>query len=165
MRRGFIYLMAVLDWFSRYVVAWRTSATLKADFCYEALEEALNGGRPEVFNTDQGSQFTSGGWTGRLAAAQVKISMDGRGRCFDNIFVERLWRSVKYEEVYLKDYGDRAEADRSLAGYFEFYNHERIHQGLDWRTPAEVHYGPEAANSGAQGASLAAGATADWGAA
>lgn len=140
MARGFVYLVAVMDWFSRYVLAWRTSVTLEADFCLAALEQALGAARPEIFNTDQGTQFTSRDWTGRLEAARVKISMDGRGRCFDNIFIERLWRSVKYEEVYLRDYASRAETDRGLGNYFEFYNGERLHQGLDYRTPAEVHY-------------------------
>ena len=136
---GFVYLVAVMDWFSRYVLAWRTSITLEAEFCLEALEDALVAAKPEIFNTDQGTQFTSRDWTGRLEAADVAISMDGRGRCFDNIFIERLWRSVKYEEVYLKDYASRAEADRGLGEYFKFYNGERLHQGLDYRTPAEVH--------------------------
>ncbi len=139
MLKGFLYLVAVMDWFSRYVLAWRTSITLEADFCLAALEQALGVAKPEIFNTDQGTQFTSRDWTGRLEEAEVKISMDGRGRCFDNIFIERLWRSVKYEEVYLKDYASRAEADRGLENYFEFYNGERLHQALDYRTPAEVH--------------------------
>lgn len=139
MLRGFVYLVAVMDWFSRYVLAWRTSVTLEAEFCLAALEEALGAARPEIFNTDQGVQFTSHDWTGRLEAAEVKISMDGRGRCFDNIFIERLWRTVKYEEVYLKDYASRTEVDRGLKNFFQFYNGERIHQGLDYRTPAEVY--------------------------
>lgn len=140
LRRGFVYLMAVMDWFSRYVLAWQTSITLEADFCLDALDEAMKLVRPEVFNTDQGTQFTSRDWTSKLESAGVKVSMDGRGRCFDNIFIERLWRSVKYEEVYLKDYASRAEADRELGKYFEFYNGERLHQSLGYRTPEEIHF-------------------------
>ena len=135
LRHGFLYLVAVLDWFSRYVLAWRLSNTLTGTFCLEALEEALAGGKPEIFNTDQGSQFTAAAFTGRLETAGVAISMDGRGRALDNVFVERLWRSVKYEEVYLKDYGDGWEAEASLARYFRFYCDERVHQALDYRTP------------------------------
>jgi len=133
--------MAVLDWFSRYVVSWSLSTTLEAWFCVQALRAALRTGRPEIFNTDQGSQFTGGEWLGELRQAGISISMDGRGRAFDNIFTERLWRSVKYEEVYPKDYGDVDEARRSLAAYFALYNRRRLHQALDYRTPAEVHFG------------------------
>jgi len=139
--RGFVYLVAILDWFSRYVLAWELSLTLDARFCLEALERALGRGRPEMFNSDQGSQFTSEAFTGRLETAGVAISMDGRGRCFDNIFVERLWRSVKYEEVYLHDYRDVWEATEQLGSYFVFYNEERPHQALGWRTPAQVYFG------------------------
>lgn len=139
LRQGFLYLVAVLDWYSRYVLAWRLSNTLSGTFCLEALDEALSAGRPEIFNTDQGSQFTATAFTARLEQAGVAISMDGRGRALDNVFVERLWRSVKYEEVYLKDYGDGWEAEASLARYFRFYCDVRLHQALDYRTPAEVY--------------------------
>jgi putative transposase len=139
LRHGFLYLVAVLDWYSRYVLAWRLSNTLTGTFCLEALEAALAQGQPEIFNTDQGSQFTATAFTGRLETAGVSISMDGRGRALDNVFVERLWRSVKYEEVYLKDYGDGWEAEASLTQYFRFYCDERVHQALDYRTPAEVY--------------------------
>ena len=141
MRRGFLYLVAVLDWYSRYVLAWALSNTLEALFCVEALDQALVIGRPEIFNTDQGAQFTGDAFTGRLEGAGIRISMDGRGRALDNVFVERLWRSVKYEEVYLRDYDDGAEAWRGLRRYFSFYNTERRHQSLGRRTPAEVHFG------------------------
>ena len=144
MARGFLYLVAVMDWHSRYVVAWRLSNTLEAGFCAEALTEALGCGRPEVFNTDQGSQFTSREFTQILQDHSVKISMDGRGRYQDNIFVERLWRTVKYEEVYLKAYGNATEARRELGEYFRFYNNRRPHQALGYRTPAEVFYGEPA---------------------
>jgi putative transposase len=125
---GFMYLAAVIDWFSRYVLAWRLSNTLDGSFCLEMLEEALSRGRPEVFNTDQGVQFTSAAWTGRLESAGVTVSMDGRGRCLDNVFVERLWRSVKHEELYPRCYETVAELERGLTGYFGFYNEERFHQ-------------------------------------
>jgi putative transposase len=141
LRGSFLYLVAVLDWFSRYVLSWELSRTLEGAFCVLALEEALRKGRPEVFNTDQGVQFTSEEFTGVLEARQIAISMDGRGRVFDNIFSERLWRTVKYEEVYLRDYADEAEAGQGLRTYFRFYNHERLHQALDYRTPAEVYEG------------------------
>jgi putative transposase len=140
LRRGFMYLAAVLDWYSRYCVSWTLSGSLEAEFCLEALEEALALGRPEIFNSDQGVQFTSAAFTGLLESRGIRISMDGRGRVFDNIFVERFWRSVKYEEVYLKDYGDAAEARESLRRYFRFYNCERVHQSLEYRTPAEVYF-------------------------
>jgi len=141
LRQGFVYLMAVLDWFSRYVVSWSLSTTLDAWFCVEALREALTTARPAIFNTDQGSQFTSAEWIGELTKAGVAISMDGRGRAFDNIFTERLWRSVKYEEVYPKDYRDVDGARHSLAEYFDLYNRDRLHKALGHRTPAEVHFG------------------------
>lgn len=137
--QGFIYLTAVLDWYSRYVLAWEISVTLETEFCLSALEWALQQGRPEIFNTDQGAQFTSQEFTSRLLAADIRISMDGRGRALDNIFVERLWRSVKYEETYLHDYADVSAAREGLQRYFEFYNHERLHQSLAYRTPASVY--------------------------
>ena len=143
MARGFLYLVAVMDWHNRYVLAWRLSNTLEAGFCAEALEEALGKGRPEVFNTDQGSQFTSLEFTQVLQEQGVKISMDGKGRYQDNIFVERLWRTVKYEEVYLKAYANVLEAQRGLADYFRFYNGLRPHQALGYRTPAEVFHGDQ----------------------
>lgn len=139
LRHGFLYLTAVLDWFSRYVLSWRLSNTLEGTFCEEALEEALSRGQPEIFNSDQGSQFTAKSFTSRLEARGIAISMDGRGRALDNVFVERLWRTVKYEEVYLKDYADGWEAESSLRRYFRFYCHERVHQALGYRTPAEVY--------------------------
>jgi putative transposase len=139
MARGFVYLTAVMDWFSRYVLAWRLSLTLDVGFCLEALESALLRSRPKIFNSDQGSQFTSDAFTGRLAAAQIAISMDGRGRALDNVFVERLWRSVKHEEVYLKSYESVWETATGVGGWFQFYNDERPHQGLGGRTPREVY--------------------------
>jgi putative transposase len=137
--RGFMYLAAVIDWYSRYVLAWRLSNTLDGSFCLEMLEEALGLGRPEVFNTDQGVQFTAEAFTGRLLSAGVAVSMDGRGRCLDNVFVERLWRSVKYENIYLHGYESVPALEQGLAGYWPFYNHERPHQALEYRTPAEVY--------------------------
>jgi putative transposase len=139
MAQGFVYLVAVMDWFSRFVLSWALSLTMEVDFCIEALKRALRRGRPDIFNSDQGSQFTSEKFTGELAGRQIAISMDGRGRCMDNIFVERLWRSLKYEEVYLKDYGSVTEARASIDRYFRFYNHERLHQSLDYRTPSEIY--------------------------
>ena len=139
MMEGFLYLVAVMDWFSRYVVAWELSNSLETGFCLDALNRALRRGRPEILNSDQGSQFTSVDYTGRLEREGIRISMDGRGRCFDNIFVERLWRTVKYEEVYLKDYASGAEAMRNLKEYFNFYNGRRLHQALNYRTPLEVY--------------------------
>ncbi len=141
--RGFTYLVAILDWHSRYVVSWRLSVSLEADFCVAALEEALERGAPAIFNTDQGSQFASDAFTELLTQQGVAISMDGRGRVFDNIFVERLWRTVKYEEVYLKDYTTVVDTRRNLAAYFDFYNHDRPHQALGYRTPAEVYFGTD----------------------
>jgi putative transposase len=139
MASGFMYLAAVIDWFSRYVIAWRLSNTLDGSFCLEMLEEALRGGRPEVFNTDQGVQFTAAAFTGRLESAGVAVSMDGRGRALDNVFVERLWRSVKYEDIYIRGYEAVPELDRGLGRYFVFYNDERPHQSLGYRTPAAVY--------------------------
>ena len=141
LRSGFAYLMAVPDWFSRHVLAWELSVTLDRQFCRDALERALTTGRPEVFNTDQGAQFTSEAFTSLLRTADVQSSMDGRGRPLDNVFVERLWRSVKYEEVYLKDYASVSDARAGLDGYFAFYNHQRPHQALAYRTPADVYGG------------------------
>jgi putative transposase len=138
MAQGFVYLVAVMDWFSRYVLSWRLSLTMELDFCVEALKCALRRGRPDIFNTDQGSQFTSEKFTGELAAREIAISMDGRGRCMDNIFIERLWRSLKYEEVYLKDYATVTEARAGIEKYIRFYNEERLHQSLEYRTPAAV---------------------------
>jgi putative transposase len=140
MRAGFVYLVAIMDWFSRYVLSWRLSNTLEVSFCLEALEGALAHGRPEIFNSDQGSQFTSQEFTSHLKQAAVRISMDSKGRVYDNIFVERLWRTVKYEEVYLKDYVTVPEVIEGLGEYFQFYNHERPHQALRYLTPAEVHF-------------------------
>jgi putative transposase len=139
MKRGFIYLTAIMDWFSRYVLSWEISITLETEFCLVALDRAFGTAKPEIFNSDQGSQFTSDDFTKRLKDHGIRISMDGRGRCFDNIFIERLWRSVKYEEVYLNDYQEIREAKGRLGRYFEFYNNERLHQSLDYRTPGEIH--------------------------
>ncbi len=139
LRHGFMYLTAVIDWFSRYVLSWRLSNTLDGGFCLEALDEALSRGRPEIFNTDQGSQFTSREYTGRLEGAGVAVSRDGRGRALDNVFVERLWRSVKYEDIYIKDYERVPELEMGLTSYFRFYDEDRPHQSLDYRTPGEVY--------------------------
>jgi putative transposase len=139
MKHGFIYLVAIMDWFSRYVLAWGVSITMDVDFCVEALGHALRTGKPEIFNTDQGSQFTSRGFTRILEAQGIMISMDGRGRVYDNIFVERLWRSVKYEEVYLKEYETVREAVSNLRAYFGFYNQERFHQALGYKTPYQLY--------------------------
>ena len=136
---GFVYLVAVIDWFSRYVLSWEISTTLETDFCVSALERALHVGQPEIFNTDQGSQFTSEVFTGKLKARNIAISMDGRGRALDNIFVERLWRSVKYEDIYLHAYEDVPQVVTGLGRYFKFYTHARLHQSLDYKTPALVY--------------------------
>jgi putative transposase len=141
LRHGYVYLVAVLDWYSRYVLSWRLSNSLEGGFCLEALEAALSRGGPEIFNTDQGAQFTSPAFTGRLAAVGVRISMDGRGRALDNVFVERLWRSVKYEEVYLQEYGGLGDVHRGLGRYFTFYNEERPHQALGYQPPGRVYRG------------------------
>jgi putative transposase len=138
MTRGFLYLVAIIDWYSRYVLSWRLSNTLDTGFCVEALEEALRKGKPEIFNTDQGAQFTSEAFTGLLEQHGIKISMDGKGSYNDNLFIERLWRSVKYEEVYLRAYQDARDARTSLGNYFRFYNSQRPHQALGYRTPAEI---------------------------
>jgi putative transposase len=142
MAHGFQYLVAIIDVFSRKVLSWRVSNTMTADFCVETLQEALTRhGKPEIFNTDQGSQFTCEDWMGELAAAGVQISMDGKGRWIDNVFIERLWRSVKYENVYLRAYETGPELRRGLGEYFEFYNAERRHQSLDYQRPDDVYYG------------------------
>ena len=141
MEKGFMYLVAVMDWYSRKVLSWELSNTLDTKFCLKALHEAIrNHGVPEVFNTDQGCQFTSSEWIQTLKTHGIRISMDGRGRALDNVFVERLWRSLKYEEVYLREYSGVAHLRQSLHGYFEFYNHQRPHSSLQGRTPAEVHH-------------------------
>jgi putative transposase len=145
---GFMYLAATIDWFSRFVVAWRLSNTLDGAFCRDMLDEALGRGRPEVFNTDQGVQFTAEAWTTRVEAAGIQVSMDGRGRAADNVFVERLWRSVKYEDVYLRCYESVPELERGLAAYFTFYNQERFHQSLGYRTPVEVYRGGQVGRAG-----------------
>ena len=136
---GWLYLVAVLDWFSRYIVSWELSCSLRQDFVTQAVVAALSSARPQIWNSDQGSHFTSPHYTGLLTEADVAISMDGRGRFVDNIFTERLWRSIKYEEVYLHEYSSTREARQSLGNYIEFYNHERLHQALDYRTPANIY--------------------------
>jgi putative transposase len=155
MRRGFLYLVAVMDWFSRYVLSWELSATLDTGFCLAALEAALCQGAPEIFNTDQGSQFTAADFTAALRQRQIRISMDGRGRWLDNVFIERLWRSVKYELIYPGDFADGRQLWVALENYFRFYNQSRPHQALGYRTPAEVF-----ASCGAQRA-----VGSDWGSA
>jgi putative transposase len=150
MAHGFLYLVAILDLASRKVLAWRLSNTMSADFCVEALKEALaRFGAPEIFNTDQGSQFTSEDWTAPLKAAGVAISMDGKGRWIDNVFIERLWRSVKYEEVYLHAYRSGSDARQSLSRYFGFYNTRRVHESLSYATPDEVYFGALATTAAA----------------
>ena len=140
MVRGFMYLVAIMDWFSRYVVAWRLSNTLDGQFCLHALEEALEVGGLEIFNTDQGAQFTACSFRGTPESVGVGISMDGHGRVLDNIFIERLWRTVKYEDIYIKDYKTVIDLQMGLEEYFNFYNYDRPHQSLNYRIPAEVHY-------------------------
>jgi len=139
MAEGFVYLVAVMDWFSRFVLSWALSVTMELDFCVEALKGAFRRGRPEIFNSDQGAQFTSEKFTGELESRGIAVSMDGRGRCLDNIFIERLWRSLKYEEVYLRDYTLVPEARTGIGQWFQFYNHERPHQSLGYRTPAGLY--------------------------
>jgi len=141
---GFVYLVVVMDWYSRYILSWELSLTLEKEFCVQALESSLWISKPEIFNTDQGAQFTSEEFTGRLQEAGIRISMDGRRRLYDNIFVERLWRTVKYEEVYLHDYQRVREARNGLGRYFHFYNTERLHETLGYRTPHEVYFGTKA---------------------
>lgn len=140
LKSGFVYLVAVMDWFSRYVLSWELSVSLDTAFCLSALDRALEQAHPEIFNSDQGSQFTSQAFTDRLLSAGVAISMDGRGRVFDNIFIERLWRTLKYDKVYLNDWQQVREAEAGIDEYFLFYNLERPHQSLNDATPAEVHY-------------------------
>ena len=139
LRGGFVYLTAVIDWYSRYVLSWQLSNRLEGSFCLEALDAALAHTQPKIFNTDQGTQFTSEAFTNRLLSRAVAVSMDGRGRALDNVFIERLWRSVKYEDIYLKDYATVDEVNDGLASYFQKYNHERHHQALDYLTPAKVY--------------------------
>jgi putative transposase len=146
MRKGFIYLMAIMDWYSRYVISWEVSITLEKEFCISTLQRALVNAKPEIFNTDQGSQFTSPDFYNILCNKGIVVSMDGRGRAFDNIFIERLWRSVKYEEVYLKEYEDVREATSQIGKYFDFYNNERHHQALKYKKPAEVYFKKEVPN-------------------
>lgn len=141
MAEGFVYLVAVMDWFSRFVLSWALSVTMELGFCVEALNRAFRWGRPEIFNSDQGSQFTTEKFTEEVKSHGAVVSMDGRGRCFDNIFIERLWRSLKYEEVYLRDYTLVPEARTGIGNWFQFYNHERLHQSLGYRTPAAVYGG------------------------
>jgi len=141
MLRGFMYLVAIIDWYSRYVVAWQLSNTLDGQFCLDTLEQSLAQGRPEIFNTDQGVQFTAQAFTSCLEGAGIRVSMDGRGRALDNVFVERLWRSVKYEDIYLHEYATVPELEKGLERYFTFYNYERLHQSLSYQVPAEVHLG------------------------
>jgi putative transposase len=140
---GFVYLVAIMDWYGRFVLSWRLSNTMDTEFCLEALREALGNEKPEIFNTDQGSQFTSDDHTGLLKETEIKISMDGRGRVFDNILIERLWRSLKYQDIYIKDYQTIMELSTGLDDYFRFYNYERPHQSLENKTPAMVYFGYE----------------------
>jgi putative transposase len=140
MSRGFVYLTAVMDWYSRYVLSWRLSTTLDNDFCCEALQEALTKGRPQIFNTDQGVQFTSRSFTGILENHDISISMDGRGRALDNVFVERLWRTIKYENIYVTDYCSVRDVKEGVSKYFDFYNKERLHQSLKYCTPEAIHH-------------------------
>lgn len=141
LEQGFLYLMAIMDWFSRFIISFRLSNTLDVHFCKDALEEAIGKGKAKIHNSDQGSQFTSDEYTAILQAHDIAISMDSRGRCMDNIFNERLWRSVKYEEVYIKSYQTPKEAHEGLKNYFDFYNYRRVHQALGYKTPAEVYFG------------------------
>jgi putative transposase len=140
MQKGFMYLVVILDWYSRYILAWRLSNSLESDFCLEALREALRKGKPEIFNTDQGSQFTSGEFIALLESQGIRVSMDGSGRYSDNLFVERFWRTLKYEEVYLKAYQDMKEARIEISRYIQFYNAARPHQALKYQTPAQEYY-------------------------
>lgn len=145
---GYLYLVAIMDWYSRYVLAWKLSNNLESNFCIETLKGALKNGKPEIFNTDQGCQYTSNGFTGILRAHGIQISMDGKGRALDNIYVERLWRSLKYEEVYLKSYENGRYANNALSEYLRFFNEERRHQSLENNTPKEVYYGQKRLSSG-----------------
>ena len=139
MRRGFMYLVAIMDWFSRHIIAWQLSNSLDTSFCLDALEESLRDAKPQIFNTDQGVQFTSSAFTSTLESHGIAISMDGRGRVLDNIFIERLWRTIKYEDIYLKDYETVDELYEGLTSYLAFYDHERPHQALGYSTPFEVY--------------------------
>ena len=139
--KGFCYLTAIMDWYSRYVLSWRVSNTLEADFCVECLEDAIGYGKPEIFNSDQGTQFTSKDFTQKLLDNRIRISMDGRGRVFDNIFIERLWRTVKYDNIYVQGYETITDVRQGLKTYFDRYNTERLHQSLDYQTPWEVYSG------------------------
>ena len=159
LRHGFMYLVAVIDWYSRHVLSWRLSNSLETSFCIEAMEEALSHGKPEIFNTDQGVQFTSLAFTSILIAHGVSISMDGRGRALDNVFIERFWRSLKYEDIYLKDYDDVDELYKGLAAYLKFYSHSRPHQALDYQTPYEVYHASTSPTENTEGAN---GVAAGW---
>jgi len=140
LRQGFVYLVAIMDWYSRYVLSWEVSINLEASFCVTALDWALREAKPAIFNSDQGAQFTSQAFTSRLSDQGIAISMDGKGRALDNVFVERLWRTLKYEDIYLKDYLDVGAVIAGLRDYFRFYNHQRSHQALDYQTPAGVYF-------------------------
>lgn len=140
LKKYFAYLVAILDWYSRYVIAWKLSPTLENNFCIQTLKEALEINKTEIHNSDQGVQFTSLGYIGILEENKIRISMDGRGRCMDNIFTERLWRTVKYENVYLNEYADISEAQQGLSEYFKFYNEKRRHQSLDYKTPVQIYF-------------------------
>jgi putative transposase len=140
MQKGFFYLVVIMDWYSRFVLSWELSNTMDVGFCMEALEKAMARAKPQIFNSDQGSQYTSTAFTQRLLEAEIQISMDGKGRCFDNIFIERLWRTLKYEDIYLKDYTDGHALWHGLSAYLDFYNHQRLHQSLAYRPPAEVYF-------------------------
>lgn len=139
MQKGFMYLVAIIDWYSRYVLAWQLSNTLEGGFCLVALEKALTQGKPEIFNSDQGSQFTCLNFVERLERERIRISMDGRGRALDNVFTERLWRTVKYEDIYLKEYATVVELEGGISAYFTFYNHQRPHQSLGYQTPSQIY--------------------------
>ena len=142
LRHGFMYLVAIMDWFSRHIVSWRLSNSLDTSFCIDALEESLSRGTPEIFNTDQGVQFTSVAFTSVLQSRGIAISMDGKGRALDNVFIERLWRTIKYEDIYLKDYEDVDDLYEGLISYLAFYDHERPHQALNYGTPHEAYHSP-----------------------
>ena len=138
--KGYAYLVAVIDWFSRYILSWELSNSLDVFFCLEALSKALKQGKPKIFNTDQGSQFTSLAFTETIIGNQIQMSMDSKGRALDNIFIERFWRSLKYEDVYIKDYQSIADLRAGLNSYFDFYNYRRVHQALNYKTPAEIYF-------------------------
>ena len=142
MRNGFMYLVAIMDWYSRYIISWRLSNTLESQFCLDCLHEALGRGQPVIFNSDQGVQFTAKAFTSCLEDRGIRISMDGRGRCYDNIFIERLWRTIKQENIYICEYNSVLELEQGLMAYIQFYNHQRPHQSLDNLAPAEVYFSP-----------------------